>query len=321
MHFDLQRQPETVKGFILTHIKRVKFNVTTTDNRPERRTCRQGVSQNPVAQHQQTNNPFKTGMKCGGSMQIRKLKKLTLAALLFAAGVFSAHADDGSWVLNAPGSWSNAQNWAENIIADGAGSTAWFTNSPVGAIAIDMDATPRTLGALEIGDPNSVAAFTLGSSDGQTLTLDGAGAAARIRQRAGSVGDKVTFPLVFNSNVDLINESTTVFTISSETTGTGDLVIEANGDGGITVNTPLNTFYAGINHAGKIINKGTGNGTVLFGAPGTSGEIGTNVTGVVQDSPTSKLVIGHFGWYNGGATIKAGSLEGQRIQEIGRAHV
>ena len=70
-------------------------------------------------------------------MQIRKLKKLTLAALLFAAGVFSAHADDGSWVLNAPGSWSNAQNWAENIIADGAGSTAWFTNSPVGAIAIE----------------------------------------------------------------------------------------------------------------------------------------------------------------------------------------
>ncbi len=248
-------------------------------------------------------------------MQIRELKKLSLAALLLAVGVSSAHADDGSWVLNAPGSWNNAQNWAQNIIADGAGSTAWFTNSPVGDIAIDMDTTPRTLGALETGDPNTVAAFTLGSSDGQSLTLDGNGATARIRQRPTSKGDLVTFPLLFNSNVNLINDSPNVFTTLSETTGTGDLVIEANGAGGIIVNTPNNPTYSVINHSGKIINRGTGTGTVLFGSPDGTGEIGTNVTGVVQESPTSKLVIGYFGWYTGGATIKAGILEGQRIQD------
>ena len=238
---------------------------------------------------------------------------------MFAAGVFSAHADDGVWILNASGYWTNAVNWADGVVADGDGATAWLTNNITGNRTITLDGAPRNIGTLNIGDGVSSHAFTLNTTDGTALTLTNSSGKAQINQTATSNGDRISVPLVLGGGVAIANASSNLLTISSETTGAGDLTLLANDAGGITLNPPdiQDLPEWEINHVGKIVNQGSGTGTVLIGNLGNvqEGEIGPNVTGIVQDSATSKLVLGYYGWYAGGVTIKAGSVEGRRIQD------
>ncbi len=70
---------------------------------------------------------------------MKKITIMTMAVCLCAStAIFAA---DGSWINTAGGDWEVAGNWASNIIADGADSTANFTQN--GDISVD---SYRTVG-------------------------------------------------------------------------------------------------------------------------------------------------------------------------------
>jgi hypothetical protein len=64
------------------------------------------------------------------------------------------------------------------------------------------------------------------------------------------------------------------------TAGTGNLILNADSTGGISVMT------VAVNHTGAIINSGSGSGTDTISAA-----VGSNVSGVYQHSSTSALIV------------------------------
>jgi autotransporter-associated beta strand protein len=80
------------------------------------------------------------------------------------------------------------------------------------------------------------------------------------------------------------------------TVGIGNLTFAVNSGGYITASV------GSINHTGTITNSGTGTGTTTISAV-----IGTNVTGVIQNSTTSQLTLSGANTFTSGLTIKAGT--------------
>ncbi|RLC51062.1 MAG: hypothetical protein DRH79_06735 [Candidatus Cloacimonadota bacterium] len=74
------------------------------------------------------------------------MKKLTLMIFTLCICAASAlFAADGAWSASANGNWSDGGNWVGGTIADGAGSTAYFTNNVTYTVTVD---TPRTIGKI-----------------------------------------------------------------------------------------------------------------------------------------------------------------------------
>jgi hypothetical protein len=89
------------------------------------------------------------------------------------------------------------------------------------------------------------------------------------------------------------------FNTASGITGTGNLTLRNDGatSGGITLATTT------VNHTGAIINSGSGTGDVLI-----SSVIGTNVSGVTQNSSTSMLRLTGSNLFTSGVTINTGTV-------------
>ncbi len=97
-------------------------------------------------------------------------------ALLSATAATNLQAADGRWNTDSDGLWSSATNWVGNIIADDAGSTAYFTNDITFPKIVTLD-SPRTIGNLRFSDANleTASGWTLSNGDTTTniLTLSG----------------------------------------------------------------------------------------------------------------------------------------------------
>jgi autotransporter-associated beta strand protein len=90
---------------------------------------------------------------------------------LFTTKVPQTNATSGTWSVDANGLWSDAGNWADGIIADGAGNTADFsTLDLIADRTVTLD-TPRAIGTLRFGDLSGDQNWTLNSSNGAVLTL------------------------------------------------------------------------------------------------------------------------------------------------------
>jgi autotransporter-associated beta strand protein len=83
-------------------------------------------------------------------MKTKFLRHLGTTALLLFIATATARGADGSWNVDADGDWAVPGNWLGNIIADGPGSTAYFTNDTTTLHTITF--TTRTNGNLSFGD-------------------------------------------------------------------------------------------------------------------------------------------------------------------------
>jgi autotransporter-associated beta strand protein len=103
-----------------------------------------------------------------------------LTCLCLAAAVTILQAADGIWTTDADGNWSDVNNWnfASGPIADGNGSTAYFTNTITVGRTVTSDAV-RTIGNLVFSGSGALnwtltnsAAFTLATGAGMpTITV------------------------------------------------------------------------------------------------------------------------------------------------------
>ncbi len=214
---------------------------------------------------------------------------------------------NGAWTANASGDWSDPTKWSGNTVASGAGSTADFSTIDItSGRTVTVDGN-FTIGTLLVGDTTSgFSAYTFASSGGSTLTFNNNGAGAVLTQ-AANTGSNIfnsTLALVLADNLTINNNAANgtarSLTTSGGITGTGNLTINSNGN---TAN-PITFDTTSLNMTGSITNSGTGGGTVTI-----SSVIGSNVTGVNQNSSTSILSLSGVNTYSGATTINAGTLQ------------
>ena len=156
-------------------------------------------------------------------------------------------------------------------------------------------------GVITIGD-------SVGSSDA-TLYLNNrvisnpiqTGSSTGILRLSGISAQTYNGAIFLSNHLTITNGSNSfACIIAGGITGTGNVILEATKAGWFDIsNEP-------INHTGTITNSGTGTGTTTISAV-----IGTNVTGVIQNSATSQLTLSGANTFTSGLTIKAGVCEGK----------
>jgi autotransporter-associated beta strand protein len=156
----------------------------------------------------------------------------------------------------------------------------------------------------------------LGSAAGQ-VNLGGTGsAAATIEINDNSSQTYVAKPIVLGTTLGTLtirlrdDSGTNTHTIQGAISGTNNLTLEnQGGDDKLTFTT------GGINNAGTITHIGTGAGDLTI-----SSMIGSNVTGVIQNSATSRMVLEGFNSHSGDTTVSAGTLvvTGNAIPDTGK---
>jgi hypothetical protein len=192
------------------------------------------------------------------------------------------------------------------------GSAAGFNTSPGGGGSSTAATTTNTQVVFEGGtNPLSAVtvsgsrgasglviesgAFTFGGTNGANITVGGEGITNK-----STVSGATTFGssvgLTLGASQSWNNAASNALVAQGNVGGTGDLALRANAAGGIVLSGL-------VNQSGALSNNGTGTGTTTI-----SGVIGTNVTGVTQDSATSKLILAGTNTYTGSTTVAEGEL-------------
>ncbi len=117
-------------------------------------------------------------------------------------------------------------------------------------------------------------------------------------------------PITLGRNLTVItsNAGGSNLTFGGGVTGSGNLVLQSNAN--TAANSSKILFQTGsINMTGSITNSGTGSTTTVGNIDTTiSAVIGTNVTGVTQNSANSRLILSGLNTFTGDISITAGSL-------------
>lgn len=186
------------------------------------------------------------------------------------------------------------------IISDGAGSAV----AKSGAARLNLYGVSTFTGGLTARD-GVIWAFNASAFGSGTVTLgDSAGTANAtilayavtitnpITVAAGSSGKLSMIGRTWSGPITLANNlfiesllgSTSVHTFTGGISGTGNLIINS------TDNVTIDLTTTALNHTGTITNSGTGTGTTTISAV-----VGSNVTAVIQNSATSKLILSGTG--------------------------
>lgn len=138
--------------------------------------------------------------------------KQTALSFLVACAANALYAANGSWTATTGGNWSEPLNWNAAAVADGSGSTAWFTNAAPAALTVTNDAA-RALFGITLGGNG----FTL---TGNTLTLDSAGS---VQTLAGN--QELALPLALSGNATFTAVTNQTLTVSGAVSGNGGLTL------------------------------------------------------------------------------------------------
>lgn len=159
-----------------------------------------------------------------------------------------------------------------------------------GALTIVVDG-PQLARSLEV----SSSAVTLTGTNGAAINLYNGG----ITLGAGATGEALiqsSVSLLLAGDQTWSTAAEAGLQIAGDVGGRGGVTLRSDGGGSIVLSGL-------VDHAGALVNDGSGTGTTTI-----AGIIGTKVTGVVQDSATSTLLLSGTNAYTGQTTVAAGHL-------------
>ena len=206
----------------------------------------------------------------------------------------------------AAGNGTTLSNWSAisspltvQGLVPGSGTVVNFTTNTNGAMTLGAN---MTVDSLSLQD-TSAHAFTL-SADGNALTIAPASSANGINVASGVVTTStIGADVVLAGNQTWTNNSATsgdLLTLTGNISGSGNLVLNNNGASASKITLSGLTM----NESGTITNQGASTGITLI-----NNVIGTNVTGITQNSTTSTLELAGVNTFNGPITITAGTLQ------------
>jgi fibronectin-binding autotransporter adhesin len=200
----------------------------------------------------------------------------------------------GKLILGTSETYTGLTAVNKGILQLGAGATLNSGNALTtgNAGTFDLNGNNQTLGVLTNVSGGVV---TNSNATASTLTIgDGS---------TGVAGSAVT------GNLNVVWHAATASpTIASTFSNTGNLTFDEDGTGSIT----LSGTNGSLNNVGTITNAGAGTGTTTI-----STVIGSNVTGVTQNSAGSVLVLKGANAYTGSTTISAGTLQASNANALG----
>ena len=169
------------------------------------------------------------------------------AAQLNAIQVRDTGARNGTWNTAASGGlWSTAGNWTGNVIANGAGSTADFSqvNIATDPLIVHLDSA-RMIGNLIFGDtdPSSAASWTLDNNDVSTNTLTLYGSAPILAVNTLGSGKSATISAVIAGNSGLTKTGAGTLTLAAINTESGTVTVD---NGTLVYGTDQITALAGL---------------------------------------------------------------------------
>jgi len=236
---------------------------------------------------------------------------LGAGGLLFSNGT-GANVIATTLALTADTVFTNNDNTNQTVSGNVTGNFG-VTVTGAGNAAVVLSGTNTinslkiTSGIAQLGNNSNNATLAAGA----TITLgDTSGSAAATLQLQGSTANFAA------SNGIVLGGSTGVMTIrgvnggatsniffNGGVTGTGNIVIQAGASG--SSSTPFAFSTNALNNVGTITNLGNGS----TGSMTINSQIGANVTGVIQNSSTSRLILNGTNLYTGPTTITAGILQ------------
>ncbi len=165
----------------------------------------------------------------------------------------TSQAADGYWNVDADGDWSTAANWLGNVFADGADSTAYFTNEVTSIHTVTLDSA-RTIGNLVFSDADSVGTPEAGwILAGNTLTLSNSAATPVITvanlQNTDPLND-VRITAVVSSGQGFVKKGTNTLNLTAANSFGAPVQLD---EGAIAVG---NTAALGANNSEVIFNGG-----------------------------------------------------------------
>ncbi len=245
-----------------------------------------------------------------------------------AARSITAAADMGSVTITFGGTNTSANNLAYATYSQGAnttlgivkdGSGTWQLNNIGGTMTGGIlfkngtlqfgQNVAAALGAITVGDSSSSGTLTMGLGSGVTVSsainiTNSAPSSVVFSRIGGSGAASFAGAITLARDLELKQGGTQNLSLSltaaSSVTGTGNLIITSSVASAGAVN-----LQGSVNMAGELRNLST----VATGDVVVSGAIGGNVTNVVQNSTTSKMVLANSAnAYTGNTTITKGTL-------------
>ena len=242
-----------------------------------------------------------------GTFNYNSSANQTLSGVISGSG---GVVENGTGTLTLTG----ANTYTGGLTID-AGTVVFGSN---GVYSIDNSATGGTItlgnaantgqnATLEFNPSNSFSAVAL--LNPITVTGNGTDTIETINH-SPYFGGAVTLS---NNLTILLNDASTaqmVFTSASSFTGTGNIITQVDSSATTIPTGSYIGLNGSINNTGMIINNGTGQDALLIGSGGAT-TIGSNVTGIVEDSATSPIeFMGTAATINSTAamTIDAGTI-------------
>jgi hypothetical protein len=171
-------------------------------------------------------NSRRPAMKKNQTPTRRILTRSIAAALASLVIPQNAEADNGTWNVNASGTWGTPANWLNGIIADGATFTANFNFNITADTTITLD-TPRTIGNLVFTDATTVSHnFIIAGTN--ALTLDVASGNSSISTTQAGRTASVNVPLLGSDGIILPTTSLGIVSFGSNLSDyTGQTIISS----------------------------------------------------------------------------------------------
>ena len=172
-------------------------------------------------------------------------------------------------------------------------------NNSLGSGTITIGNSANTGQSATLDTSNGPNSGSYGETYSNPITVSGNGT-----DTLGVIGYNSTYTgnISLANNLSIIsnNSGGSTLTASGNISGSGNLTLAVMGT---NTGSGVKLTGASINNTGTITNNGTGVGTATI-----SGNIGTNVNGVIQNSATSQLILSGSNTYHGNTTISAGTL-------------
>ena len=182
---------------------------------------------------------------------------------------------------------------------NGTAATLTFSGGFTGTGNIQLNPSntgaPITISSTSVNNAGTIT--NVGSSTSLSLISATIGSNVTGVSQAGANPFTISSALTLNSNLNSFTSTGTgLWTFSGAISGAQNLTFNANSNGAITIGA--------INNAGLITNSGTGGGTVTV-----TGNIGANVTSLIQNAPSSILTLSGTNTYSGTTNVNAGVLD------------
>jgi autotransporter-associated beta strand protein len=235
----------------------------------------------------------------GGGVTVRAQDSGSNGRNITLSGILSDNAEmSGSLTKTGSGTLTltGANTFTGGVTIKNGTVEAKTYNTALGAGTITMGGTGST-GATLITGRTLSNPITINAPDSGTMVIGANGPSSGYGLSGGiALNGNLTIQ-TFNNAVDPVIKSTGG--ISGGITGTGQVLLNNNG---LSANV-LNITAAAINHTGSLTLQGTATGNTNIAAA-----IGSNVTGITQNSATSTMVLSGTNTYACNLTVNAGTV-------------